>query len=105
MEQQVRELYEFTDEIARLVADAGQYENCMSLTVDEDGSAVELVLDNRVSTYGDWIKGEGADIHLLRCMKTDKVVGCRLPLMLNKLVVQHEGPIRINGGFKKPSGE
>lgn len=78
-----------------------KYETCMSLSVSEDGQSVTLVLDTSVPTYSQWIDGEGGDICLFRCRETDKVVGSRLPLMNRKLCVHHDGPIRINAGFRK----
>jgi hypothetical protein len=84
-----------------LMEEAKQYEPSMSLYIDEDSKSVELIVDPTVSHYGDWIKGEGADICLLRCHETNKVVGVHLPLYNNKLSVFHKGEIRINDGFKK----
>ena len=78
-----------------------EYESCMSLSVSEDGDDVELCLNTSVATYSEWIKGEGGDIGLLRSMDTHRVMGVRLPLYRNNLVVHHEGPIRINAGFRK----
>lgn len=86
------------------MAEAARYENCMSLSVDsEHGHAVELHLDTSRSTYGEWIPGEGGDICLIRDRETDKVVGVRLPLMNNRLVVSHDDgvQVRINEGFLK----
>lgn len=85
--------------------ECGQYESCMGLFVNESGKSVELTLDTSVSTYGEWIPGEGGDICLLRCMDTKKVVGVHLPLMNDNLMVFHDGPIRINTGFKKGSAD
>ena len=73
---------------------------CMSLYVNQDGHCVELFLDTELDYYLEWIKGEGADIGLLRCRETKRVVGVCLPLLRNNLVVNHTGPIRINSGFK-----
>ncbi len=97
------------EELAAMLRDAEteseKYETCMALTVNEAGDSVELCLDTSLSTYSEWIQGEGADICLLRCMETGKVVGCHLPLMDKKLCVHHEGPIRINAGFRKDDSE
>lgn len=73
----------------------------MSLRVDEDGDAVTLLLDTGLSTYSESIPGEGADICLMRCQKTHKVVGCRLPLVNRRLGISYDGPIKINEGFLK----
>ena len=77
------------------------YEPCMSLIVNEEGSSVELCLDTSVATYMEHIEGEGADIGLLRCRETGRVVGCDLPLVKRELSVWHGGPIRVNGGFRQ----
>lgn len=87
----------FIDEI---LSEGDQYEPCMGLFVNKHGKSVELVLDTSVSTYGEWIPGEGGDICLLRCMDTKKVIGVHLPLMRDNLVVFYDGPIRINTGFR-----
>jgi hypothetical protein len=84
-----------------LIKEAKQYQTCMALTVNEEGDAGELYLDTSIATYGEWIKGEGADIYLLKSMETGKVVGCRLPLLNDKLVVHHNGPLRVNEGFRR----
>lgn len=77
------------------------YEPCMSLEVSEEGKAVELHLDTAIGTYSEWIEGEGGDIALIRSQHTRRVVGVRLPLYRNNLAVFHDGPIRINTGFRK----
>ena len=73
---------------------------CMSLYVCDDGQAVELILDTSLDYYSEHISGEGADIALYREMDTDRVVGCRLPLLNHRLAVGHIGPFRLNDGFK-----
>jgi len=73
--------------------------------VSEAGDAVELYLDTSIATYSEWIKGEGADIGLMRSRETDRVVGVRLPLLRRNLCVHHDGPIRINAGFRKGEKE
>lgn len=92
-----------TDTLAEFLKAAAvemeKYDTCMSLTVSQDGLSVELCLDTSVHTYGEWIEGEGGDICLLRCMDTNKVMGCHLPLMDRKLSVFHDGPLKINEGF------
>ncbi len=88
-------------ELAEFLKMPMEYETCMSLSVNQHSHSVSLYLDTGISTYGEWIKGEGGDICLIRCQETKRVIGCHLPLMKNNLVVSHEGPIRINCGFKK----
>ena len=44
-------------------------------------------MNTKTNHYGDWIKGEGADICLYRDMETNKVVGCHLPLYQKNLIV------------------
>jgi hypothetical protein len=73
-----------------LIEEAKQHQTCMALTVHEEGNTVELCLDTSIATYGEWIKGEGADICLLRSMETGKVMGCLLPLLNDKLVIRRE---------------
>lgn len=96
---------ELADFLKEAIEESKKYETCMALTVHEEGDAVELILDTGVSTYGQWIKGEGADICLYRCQETDRVIGCRLPLMKRNLSVFHEGPLKINEGFRKEESD
>jgi len=77
-----------------------KYLPCMSVMVDEEANTVELLTEQGVQTYAEWIAGEGADICLHRDMETKKVVGVTLECRGNRLVVHHEGPMRINTGFK-----
>lgn len=93
-----RDLAEFLKELA---ADAENYEPCMSLHVCEHGQSVELMLGLHDEYYGEWINGEGADICLYRSELTGKVVGVHLPLYNRKLAVFHDGPVKINEGFRK----
>ncbi len=92
---------EFPEFIKEMLAEDEKYETCLSLNVCQDDSSVELCLETGVSTSLERIKGEGADIGLLRCLDTKRVIGCVLPLMKNNLVVHHDGPLRINEGFLK----
>lgn len=78
---------EFAMKLMEMVATAKQNGPCMSLHVSTDGQAVELLLDTSANTYSDWIKGEGADIGLIRDMDTNRVLGVRLPLYQRKLMV------------------
>jgi len=89
------------DAINELIERSKEYDKCMMVSVCEEGQSVELVLDTSISHYTEWIKGEGADIHLLISFDTDKVIGVRLPLMDKKLAVFYDGPIKINEGYKK----
>jgi len=88
-------LYEVLDE-----AKMAEYQACMSLYVDTDGDSVELVLDTSVPTYSERIKGEGADICLLKSQEDGKVMGVRLPLKRSNLSVWHDGPLMVNEGFR-----
>lgn len=90
---------ELADRLKEIQKSAQQYEPCMSLFINADGGCVELYLDTSLETYDEWIPGEGSDIGLIRCRKTNKVVGVRLPKLRDNLVVDHLGPIRINEGF------
>lgn len=83
-------------------ADADQYETCMSLSVSEHGKSVDLRLGVDEPDYGVWIPGEGGDICLYRSNVTGKVIGAHLPFYNPKLAVFHDGPLRINEGFRKP---
>lgn len=63
-----------------LIAEAAAKPPMMSLHIDEKNNSVELILDTKISYYGEWIKGEGGDICLYRDQETKKVIGCYLPL-------------------------
>ena len=91
----------FADTLKVMMAEAENHESCMSVFVSDEGKAVELWLDTSLDVYSEWIKGECADIGLMRCRKTNRVVGVRLPLLRNNLCVHDDGPIRINTGFRK----
>lgn len=56
-----------------------------SVSYSKDGNALDVTLTNETSYYGDWIKGEGADICLYRDQKTKKVVGAHLPFYAKTL--------------------
>ncbi|NDC73559.1 MAG: hypothetical protein EBZ62_08980, partial [Sphingobacteriia bacterium] len=64
---------------------------------------VELILDTSACVYHEWIKGEGADISLVRCSKTNKVIGINLPLYQTKFSIFHTDgvQVKINEGYKK----
>lgn len=102
---QTESLDDFAAFLSRAIEESGKYEPCMSLSVHEDGNAVELNLDTSVASYSEGIKGEGSDIGLFRSLDTRKVVGVRLPLYRKNLVVSHTGDIRINCGFRKEDAE
>jgi hypothetical protein len=53
--------------------------NKPSLFVNEAGRCVDVFLED-VPFYGEWIKGEGADICLHRAQDDDRIVGATLPL-------------------------
>lgn len=84
-----------------LVDDSGFVDTCMALRVDMDSKTVTLYLDTGCNEFLDWIRGEGADIGLLRDQKSGRVVGVNLPLMCERLAVFHDGPLQINGMFTK----
>ncbi len=97
------------DSLAKFLLEAEEKakknKTCMAIYVCQESHSVELLLDTGVSTYGDWIKGEGADICLIRCQETHKVYGVRLPLYNERLLVQYDGPIRVNAPFRKDEEE
>ena len=68
------------DFMKELEEESKKFKPCATLFIDEDSTNVELMVDNSKSTYSEWIKGEGADICLIREDETNKVVGVRLPL-------------------------
>jgi hypothetical protein len=55
--------------------------------VSKDGQSIDICLDNTKDTYSEWIKGEGADIALIRDRETHMVVGAHLPLYAKSLIV------------------
>jgi hypothetical protein len=83
--------------------DSRIYEPVATLWIDKDSDRVELILDTSACVYHEWIKGEGADISLVRCSKTNKVVGINLPLYKTNFSVFHTDGIqvKINEGYKK----
>jgi hypothetical protein len=87
--------------LAEILENAELFDYCMALTVCMESNCVELWLDTELSTYTEWLPGEGSDIGLMRCLETGRVVGIRLPLRRNNLCVHYDGPIRINAGFRK----
>lgn len=88
--------------LEELIAQANEYQTCMSLHISQRGQYVELLLDSSRPVYDRPIKGiVGGDCGLLCDMETDEVIGIQLRLINNKLMVSHEGPIRINEGFLK----
>lgn len=91
------------DFIKHLEEQSKKYRPCATLFIDEDSTSVELMVDNSKSTYGEWIKGEGADICLIRENETNKVVGVRLPLYdTNFSVCFTDGiNVKLNEGFLK----
>lgn len=97
---------ELTEQIGQLLEEARQYDSCMSLTVDPESGSVELILDTAGGrTYTEWLAGEGGDMGIHREIGTERAVGFRLPLRNIRLAVFHEGPLRVNCGFKKGEPE
>lgn len=92
----------FADMIKQAMEDCKLYETCMCVEVSRRGSFVELQTDTSRPTYSETIPGiVGGDCGLIRDMETKEIIGIKLELKTNKLVVQHDGPIRINSGFLK----
>lgn len=58
-----------------------------SVTVHREGMALDVCLDGDKPDYGEWIKGEGADISLKREVSSGKVCGARLPLLAKTLII------------------
>jgi hypothetical protein len=86
-----------------LIEESKKYKTCASLWIDKESDRVELHLDTSRSYYNEWINGEGADIGLLRCRVTNKVIGVSLPLYQTDFSIFHSDSIRvkINEGFLK----
>jgi hypothetical protein len=83
--------------------DSKKYKACAAIWIDKEIYRIELLLDSAAATYSEWIQGEGADICLLRCHKSRKVVGVNLPLYQTDFSIFHTDGIRIkiNEGFLK----
>lgn len=84
------------NDFADLIEESKKYKPCMSLSVDKESSSVELMLDTTSNYIGEWIPDEGGDICLYRDRDTNKVVGVFLPLLNPLLVVNYDGPLKIN---------
>ena len=61
-----------------------------SVYASHESKRLEVYLDTSRNTYLDWIKGEGADIGLLRDQTTRQVVGVNLPLYAKSIVFSGE---------------
>jgi hypothetical protein len=86
----------------QLIAESKRYESAMSLFVSEEGQFVRLLLDTSRHCYNDSGYGiVGGDCGLLRDMETNEVIGIKLRVINNKLMVGHDGPLRVNQGFLK----
>ena len=85
------------------VEESKKYKACASIWIDKENARVELLPDTSAATYSEWIKGEGADISLIRCHKSNKVVGVHLPLYQTDFSIFHTDGVRvkINEGFLK----
>jgi len=83
------------------VEESKKYKASACLWIDKENSRIELLLDHTAATYSEWIPGEGADISLLRCHKSNKVIGVNLPLYQTDFSVFHTDGIRvrINEGY------
>jgi hypothetical protein len=85
------------------VEESKKYKASACIWIDKENSRIELLLDHTALTYSEWIPGEGADICLVRCHKSNKVIGVNLPLYQTDFSVFHSDGIRvkINEGFLK----
>lgn len=86
------------------LAEAAQYEPCMALCVREHD--VELLLETSLNTYRYYtmLETHSGNVVQLECIidrDTEQIVGVCLPLLNQKLGITHDGPIRINAGFRK----
>jgi len=77
------------------IKEATRYKPCASLWIDKENDRIELLLDTTAATYGEWIPGEGADISLVRCGKTNKVIGVNLPLYQTDFSIFHTDGIQV----------
>jgi hypothetical protein len=91
------------------VEESKKYKACAGIWIDKENDRIELLLDTTAPalTYGEWIPGEGADICLLRCHKSRKVIGVNLPLYQTDFSIFHTDGIRvkINEGYLKDEKE
>jgi hypothetical protein len=89
------------------VEESKKYKACAGIWIDKENDRIELLLDTTALTYGEWIPGEGADICLLRCHKSRKVIGVNLPLYQTDFSIFHTDGIRvkINEGYLKDEKE
>ena len=85
------------------IEESKKYKACACIWIDKENDRIEILLDSAAATYSEWIKGEGADISLLRCHKSRKVIGINLPLYQTDFSIFHTDGIRIkiNEGFLK----
>jgi hypothetical protein len=91
------------DFIKSIEEEVAKFDSCAAIWIDKDSNRLEIILDTSVSSYSDWIKGEGSDIGLLRNTETNKVIGVTLPLYKTNFSICHTDgiEIKINEGFKK----
>ena len=85
------------------VEESKKYKSCACIWINKEDSRIEILLNSAAATYNEWIKGEGADICLVRCHKSNKVIGVNLPLYKTDFSIFHTDGIRvkINEGFLK----
>lgn len=94
-----RRIEELTPNMAELdaLAPAPQSEPAKpiaSVYFSRDGKSLEsldVCLDTSIADYGEWIKGEDADIALKRSLETHGLTGAHLPLYAKTLMVGGEG--------------
>lgn len=82
---------QFAEYLKKMLAEAEQLtahlpKPIASVFICRDSNSIEVYLDNTKSSYSEWIKGEGADIGLLRDQETNRVVGVRLPLYAKTMI-------------------
>jgi hypothetical protein len=94
------EAVKWASQCVATATDSEMFQPWMSLRVDKAEDAVELLLDTSLDMYSESIQGEGADVWLIRNEWSGNVIGVRLPLLRDNLVVLHDGPLRINEGFR-----
>jgi len=79
-----------------------KYDACTEVSVSRRGASVTLNTDTSRATYSESIPGiVGGDCGLIRDMETDEVIGIKLELKTDKLAISHDGPLRVNSGFRK----
>lgn len=81
------DLKDFAEFMKRAAEEMKDVPESASVLIHSDGNAIQIHLTNKSNYYGEWIKGEGADICLYRDRETNRVVGCMLPLYVDTVHV------------------